>query len=151
MGALRKHTMAESYLTESDITFLAQYRLWIRASLEFQLLNVTPVADDLVWLKSTSACPYVGIGGFISLADLVLRCECSAGNKMIYEAWLTDALLKVYRAARCLDEADGDRLIAYFKSYHEIQDEADLVAEAVRAIEEVRTDLYGDFRETICT
>ena len=135
--------MRESCLTVSDRAFLENFRVWIRASMESQILYTPSQPHDLVFVKSNSPQPPTAGGDFVSLSELVWRCEHYAGHTLIYEAWLAEALLGAFRVARSLNEDDGKRFIAYFKSYHQIDDEAELAKEAILAVSEASKCLYG--------
>jgi len=135
--------MREGYLTDSDRAFLKNFRDWIRASMESQILNTPSQPYDLVFVESISPQPPIAGGEFVSLSELAWRCEHYAGHSLIYEAWLAEALLGAYQVARSLNEDDGKRFIAYFKSCHQIDDEAELAKEAILAVSEASKYLYG--------
>lgn len=135
--------MRENCLTDSDRAFLKNFRVWIRASMEYHILNTPSQPYDLVFVKASSPQHPMTRGEFFSLSDLASQCERYAGHSMVYEAWLAEALLGAYRVARSLNEDDGKRFIAYFKSCHQIVDEAELAREAILAVSEASRHLYG--------
>lgn len=135
MGAL---TMAVA-LTSSDVEFLSKHREWTRALMTYAILGTTPKPTDLVFICRDPEfnLPFsLPARDFVSLEDLVWKCESAAKNQMIYEAWLADALLNAYRAARRLDQTDAERFLRFFKVYHEIADEEQLVRDALESVVE---------------
>ena len=141
----------ESLLTDDDIVYLDKLKAWVRSSLEFAVLRKTPGEGDLVFLRCELPIFLRGKPSdkFVTLGELVKLCEDSASNQMIYEAWVNSALDKAYSAARSLSEDDGDRFVAYFKAYHNIDDEGALADEAHEAIEDARRALYGDMEDYV--
>lgn len=145
----RRNKMADNYLTSSDVEYLEKLKLWLRSSMEFTVLDVAPSEDDLIFLVKELP---VWLSGkppknrFVTLGEMVKLCEDAASNKMIYEAWVNSALNNVYSALRALNIDDGNRLIAFFKTYHGLGDvdEDEMENEAREAIREAQQALYGD-------
>lgn len=135
MGAL---IMAVA-LTSSDVEFLSKHREWTRALMTYAILGTTPKPTDLVFITRDPELdlPFsLSARDFVSLEDLVWKCESAAKNRMIYEAWLADALLNAYLAARYLGQTDAERFLGFFKVYHEIADEEQLARDALEAVVE---------------
>jgi len=141
----------ESLLTDDDIAYLDKLKTWVRSSLEFAVLRKTPNEGDLVFLRCELPIFLRGKPSdkFMTLSELVKICEDSASNQMIYEAWVNSALDNAYSAARSLSEDDGNRFIAYFKAYHDIDNEDALADEAYEAIEDARRALYGEMEDYV--
>lgn len=132
--------MMEEILTESDREFLSLHREWARALMTFALLKTPLKPTDLVFINRDPDLdlPFsLPVRDFVSLEVLVWKCEAAAKNRMIYEAWLADALLNAYRVARHMYPADAERFLAYFKQYHEIADEEQLARDALNAVAEI--------------
>lgn len=124
-------------LTSSDVEFLSKHREWTRALMTYAILGTTPKPTDLVIVNRDPELdlPFsLPARDFVSLEDLVWKCESAAKNRMIYEAWLADALLNAYRAARHLGQTDAERFLGFFKVYHEIADEEQLARDALEAV-----------------
>lgn len=149
MGAL---IMAVA-LTSSDVEFLSKHREWTRALMTYAILGTTPQPTDLVFIRRDPGfnLPFsLPAGDFVSLEDLVWKCESAAKNRMIYEAWLADALFIAYRVARHLDQSDSERFLNFFKTYHEIADEEQLARDALEAVAEAAqssTEVYRSIDE----
>lgn len=129
----------EGKLTESDRAFLSKHREWTRTMMTYAIFGTAPTSTDLVFISrdadldlsfSLVACD------FVSLENLVRKCESAAKNRMIYEAWLADVLLKAYHAARYLDQTDAERFLNFVKTYHEVVDEEQFARDALEAVVE---------------
>lgn len=137
----------ENVLTPTDTIFLEKHALWIRSAMEFTILGIPPAPGDLVFIGHLAQESFTFLlpsRDFISIGELVWRCEHAAGNSLVYEVWLAEALLNGYRLARAMPEDDASRFIQYFKSYHCIEDEEALARDAVRAVNEAQQSLYGN-------
>lgn len=139
--------MRVSLLTEEDTLFLNNLQSWIRSSMEFSILGIESKDADLVRIDGKLS-PYLTLklgknATFASLGKLRQLCEESAQNGLIYEAWLHSGLQNAYIFSKPLSTGDGPRFIAYFKAYHEIENEEALAAEASEAIDCARQQLYG--------
>jgi len=137
--------MPEKLLTESDIAYLNDLRLWIRGSLEFSVLGVKPVESDLV--KINGKVPFsfekkVG-QGLLTIEKIVKLCEAAGQNSMIYEPWLQSVLDNIYSFSRCMNGDDFERLLGFFKRYHGIESERALDEEAQEALDDAMQALYG--------
>lgn len=137
--------MSNSLLTESDIAYLDELRLWIRGSLEFSVLNVKPVESDLVNFNGKVPLFFKNKvrNGFVSLGKLVGVCEDAGQNRMIYESWLQSVLDNIYSFSRCMGADDFERLLDFFKRYHGIESERALAEEAQEALDDAMKALYG--------
>ena len=139
----------QTILTSDDILFLNKLRSRNKSSMEFTILRIEPVEEDLVLFQSEpplhlrKRIKNMLVHNFISIGEIARLCENAASNNMIYEAWLDSALDNVYMVSRSLCPADKDRLIAYFKNYHEIENEEDLRNMATEAINEAMEAMYG--------
>ena len=125
-------------LTDDDMVFLENIKAWMRTS------SGAPRESDLVFLcRELSFSPRPVSNRFVTLGELVTLCNDNAGNRMIYEAWLSSALDNIYSASAALNKEDGYRLIALFKAIHGINSEDSLALEASEALEDARQALYG--------
>jgi hypothetical protein len=139
--------MQASLLTEDDKLFLSNLQSWMRSSMEFSILGIQPKDSDLVRIDgklSPSLALKLGQkSAFVSLGELRQLSEDSAQNGMIYEAWMDSALQNAYIFSKPLQTEDAFRFIAYFKAYHEIDNEQALAAGAREALDRARQELYG--------
>lgn len=135
-----------SLLTEDDKRFLSELQSWIRSSMEFSILDIQPKDADLVRIDGKLS-PYMSLilgksASFISLGDLRQLCEKAAQNGSIYEAWMHSSLQNAYIFSKPLNPGDAQRFLAYFKAYHEIEDEQALAVQAREAIDDAHQNLY---------
>ena len=141
--------MTRNYMTSSDIEYLENYRGWFRSSMEYTVFNAPPSKEDPVFLANDLP---VWLSGrlqgsrFVTLGEMVMLCENSASNKLIYEAWVNSALEHAYSASSALNHDDGKRFIAFFKASHGIKDrnENDLASESSEAVSHAYQAIYGD-------